>query len=139
MRPPTPRYLLRYLIKSLLCIVCLWLAVGPLAILQLGAWSWMIVSYSQESNIEQAIRETFSDERPCGMCCLIDAVEKETDSTGTPPPSKKKDQSLKLMLGLSRAIVVLKPHSENAVTPFNAWHFQSLSHPVPTPPPRSRA
>ncbi|MGB0744620.1 MAG: hypothetical protein ACPGSB_08845 [Opitutales bacterium] len=115
--------------------ISLWLALGPLAILQLGAWSWMIASYTQESSLKQAIRETFSDERPCEMCRLIDKVEEDHKDPAA-PPSGKKDQSLKLMLGLERAIIVPKPASVLTRTRPVRREYSGLKYPVPTPPPR---
>ncbi|PXA05529.1 hypothetical protein DDZ13_01260 [Coraliomargarita sinensis] len=124
--------------KSLLFAVCLWLAVGPLALLQLGAWTWMVASYAQDGSLEKAIEETFSDQRPCHMCRLIDAVEEEKDSGSTPIRSKT-DQSLKLMLGLSREICVPEPRSGILDTIIESGRYDSFNEPVPTPPPRSRA
>ncbi|MEO0509708.1 MAG: hypothetical protein AAF065_07605 [Verrucomicrobiota bacterium] len=127
---------LRSVGKSSLLIVCLWLAVGPLAILQLGAWAWMLTSYSQESSIEQAFRETFGGDRPCELCRLIDSVEEKQDES-TPLPPKNDYKSLKLMLGLERAVRVPVPHSSKADRIFETWLYRSVGQQVPTPPPRS--
>lgn len=59
------------LFKSLLLLLSLWLAVGPLALLQIGAWAWMVTSYSQESSLKEAFRDTFGGDRPCEMCRFI--------------------------------------------------------------------
>lgn len=137
LKPASTTCLIKCLTKSLLGFVCLWLAVGPLAILQLGAWTWMIASYSQDSSIEQAIQETFSDERPCQMCRIIDAVEEGQEDT-TPLPEKK-DQSLKLMLGLGRDVFVATPLRYTVAAMFGSWPYRLIGRSVPTPPPRSCA
>lgn len=122
--------------KGLLLMVCLWLAVGPLALLQLGAWAWMITNYSQESSFEQAVRETFGGARPCEVCRLIDTVEEQPDEA-TSFPNKKDAQSLKLMLGLERSIRVPVPYSWETERSTDSWLYDSVGQRVPTPPPRS--
>ncbi|MGB0409579.1 MAG: hypothetical protein ACPG3X_02215 [Opitutales bacterium] len=130
--------MLRRTTKGLLLLVSLWLAAGPLALLQLGAWAWMITSYSQESSIEQAFRETFGGDRPCDMCRLIDTVETEQDGAA-PLPNKKDFQSLKLMLGLGRAIRLPQPRTWEIERLADSWAYESVGQRVPTPPPRSLA
>ena len=120
--------------KILLLLLSSLLLVGPMALLQMGAWGWMAASYSQESSFQQAIVETFGDERPCDMCLVIDAVE-ETEK-GSPIAASTQNE-IKLMLGLARPLDVSAPHApfEHLRTilcePENA-HFA-----VPTPPPRA--
>ncbi|MEM8867023.1 MAG: hypothetical protein AAGC73_02035 [Verrucomicrobiota bacterium] len=90
----------RILRSSGLCALALWLAVGPLALMQIGAWAWMLGSYSQESSFEQAVIETFGDLRPCDVCVLIDDIENDGSETSEQTTRKE----LKLMLGLAQAI-----------------------------------
>lgn len=126
--------MIRRLSKISLLLLSSWLLVGPMALLQMGAWGWMVASYSQESSFQQAIVETFGDERPCDMCLVIDAVE-ETEK-GSPIAASTQNE-IKLMLGLARPLDVSAPHApfEHLRTilcePENA-HFA-----VPTPPPRA--
>lgn len=125
--------MLRRIFKILLLLLCGWLLTGPLALLQLGAWGWMLATYSQESSFEQAIIETFGDERPCDLCRVIDSAE-ETQSSNT--AQRGEHQDIKLMLGLGRAIEVIvpteayKPRATIVCEPENALHA------VPTPPPK---
>lgn len=127
--------MLRRASKILLLLLSGWLLTGPLALLQLGAWGWMLASYSQESSFEQAIAETFGDQRPCDLCLVIDAVEDTESTNGSTQRSETKD--LKLMLGLGRAIKVIvplqayEPKATIVCEPENAWLA------VPTPPPRA--
>jgi hypothetical protein len=46
---------------------------------QMLAWSRMILDYSQNRSITQAIGETFSGEQPCPMCCKL--TQAKTAST----------------------------------------------------------
>ena len=126
--------MLRRIFNISLLLLSAWLLAGPLALLQLGAWTWMLTSYSQEGSFEQAIIQTFGDERPCDICIVIDLLEKNESSKGETQRAENKD--IKLMLGLGRAIVMVVPGQayEPMVTavckPENAHLL------VPTPPPK---
>lgn len=127
--------LTRLLSKILLLPLCAVLLTGPMAVLQIGAWGWMLASYSQESSFSQAVEETFSGERPCGMCKLITEVE-ETEREQQPTNASAADKDLKLMLGLGRAVQIPQPNTEQSVQIGESDRFESLSAGVPTPPPR---
>lgn len=121
--------------KILLLLLSGWLLTGPLALLQVGAWGWMLASYSQESSLEQAIVETFGDERPCELCRVIDAVEDTESTHGTTQRSEHKD--LKLMLGLGRAIQVIVPSQAYEPKAAIICEPENALLTVPTPPPRA--
>lgn len=125
--------MLRRISKILLLSLCAWLLTGPLALLQLGAWSWMLASYSQEGSFEQAIIDTFGDERPCDVCRVIDAVE-TNDSNGATQSNERKE--LKLMLGLGRAVQIQVPAYSETPRALIVCEPENARHPVPTPPPR---
>jgi hypothetical protein len=116
----------------LLC--CCWLLTGPQLILQLGAWSWMLTSYSQESTFEQAFKETFGGDRPCEVCKLIKDVE-TSDQETVPAAESSETKSLKLIIGSAERIAF-------AAACTSAKHSSSHDSPprlyqkVPTPPPR---
>ena len=126
--------MLRHCFKILLLLLSGWLLTGPLALLQLGAWGWMLASYSQQSSLEQAIVETFGDERPCDLCRVIDAVEETNATKDTARRSDSKD--IKLMLGLSRAIEVIVPTQAYAPKAAIVCKPENAQQRVPTPPPR---
>ena len=73
--------MLRRIFNISLILLSAWLLTGPLALLRLGA-RWMLTSYSQEGSFEQAIIETFGDERPCDVCIVIDLLEKDESHKG---------------------------------------------------------
>ena len=83
--------LLRHLFLSL---GCLHLVGGPYAILQVYAWTNMLVSYSQESTLKQAVSDTFSGEKPCHLCEKIAEVKSKEPGEEKPevplPPSASK-------------------------------------------------
>ena len=126
--------MLRRIFNISLLLLSAWLLTGPLALLQLGAWAWMLTSYSQEGSFEQAIIETFGDERPCDVCIVIDLLEKNESHKGETQRAENKD--IKLMLGLGRAIEMVVPSRayEPKVTAVCKPENAHLS--VPAPPPK---
>ena len=126
--------MLRLIFNISLLLLSAWLLAGPLALLQLGAWAWMLTSYSQEGSFEQAITETFGDERPCDICIVVDLLEKNESNKGETQRAENTD--IKLMLGLGRAIEMVVPSRayEPKVTAVCKPENAQLS--VPTPPPK---
>jgi hypothetical protein len=126
--------MLRRIFNISLLLLSAWLLTGPLALLQLGAWAWMLTSYSQEGSFEQAITETFGDERPCDICIVVDLLEKNESNKGETQRAENTD--IKLMLGLGRAIEMVVPSRayEPKVTAVCKPENAHLS--VPTPPPK---
>ncbi|WP_206753289.1 hypothetical protein [Lentimonas sp. CC10] len=125
---------IRRLGRLLLLLCCCWLLTGPQLLLQLGAWSWMVASYSQESSIEQAFADTFGGERPCELCKLITAVDAEQETT--PIKESTEVKSLKLLLGQAERLS-LAPTYFIAAKRGNSDQSGRLRHSdVPIPPPR---
>jgi len=126
--------MLRRIFNISLLLLSTWLLAGPLALLQLGAWAWMLTSYSQEGTFEQAIIETFGDEHPCDVCIVIDLLEKNESNKGETQHAENKD--IKLMLGLGRAIEIVVPSRANE-SKFTALCKPENAHlSVPAPPPK---
>lgn len=119
-------------------IGCLHLIGGPSAILQAYAWANMLVSYSQESTLSQAVSDTFSGEKPCCLCKKIAASkssEKENENAPLPPGSAKLFQD-----PILPTLVSLKdPFSSPFPQPAFLIGTDPLSPPAsgpPVPPPR---
>ncbi|MEM1223878.1 MAG: hypothetical protein AAGH40_14090 [Verrucomicrobiota bacterium] len=115
-----------------LVLLCSWLAVGPLALLQIGAWGWMLGVYTQESSFELAIRETFGGDRPCDVCVLIEEVKEESNENSQADVLTE----LKLMLGLAKPIIVPKQQPKSYLRTFRDHSLIDFKDHVPTPPPR---
>ena len=86
---------MKNLLRHLFLILgCLHLIGGPYAILQVYAWTNMLVSYSQESTLTQAVSDTFSGEKPCHLCDKIAEVKSkepgEENQKAPLPPSASK-------------------------------------------------
>jgi hypothetical protein len=130
---------LKNLLRHLFVLLgCLHLIGGPNAILQVYAWANMLVSYSQESSFSQAVTDTFSGEKPCGLCEKIatsKSAEKERDNAPLPPGSPKLFQDL-----FPPTLATLKdtfpsPFPQPAFLTGNAPLSPPASGP-PVPPPR---
>ena len=120
--------------KILLLLTSVWLLAGPLALLQFGAWGWMLVSYSSHDTFQQAVIETFSDDHPCDMCRIIDALEVIENEF---PPIKVEQKEIKLMLGLARAIIIPAPNATPQQWCIRVCEPDDALLVVPTPPPRA--
>jgi hypothetical protein len=121
--------------KLSLLLCCFWLLTGPQLILQLGAWSWMITSYSQETSFEQAVKETFGGDRPCELCKLIQNVETSEQET-IPGSESSETKSLKLLLGQAKRITFADTYVSSAYQNISQRTALHLYQKVPTPPPR---
>lgn len=52
-------------------------AVGPLAVMQMVAWTGMLWNYSREATLVEAVESTFNGENPCSLCLSIQEIQKE--------------------------------------------------------------
>ncbi len=93
----------------------------------------MVASYSQESSIEQAFKETFGGDRPCELCKIITAVD-ETQQEH--PLNSSESRKLTLMLGLAKAISLTVPETKVSTTLCTERRPENALTAVPTPPPR---
>ena len=103
-----------------------------LPVLQVVAWAGMIVNYSRDAEISEAIEMTFDGEHPCPMCKVIQAETVKTD------PDRIEAESL------VRLILFIEPAASwtHTITPLDTLTFaptslSRLTHQPETPPPRS--
>jgi len=101
------------------------------ALLQAVAWAGMIVSYSQEAPITEAVEKTFDGRHPCCLCKQI-AKEKQSEKT-----TELRFELTKLEFSYSPVLFIF-------TAPSLSWDVKSgddaarlLSHAPPVPPPRS--
>ena len=75
----------------LLCalVLSLQLCGGHLGMLQVVAWSGMLVSYTQEDGVVEGARKTFDGEHPCSLCDVISKsrVAEQNDDRSPKAPS----------------------------------------------------
>ena len=103
------------------------------ALLQTVAWAGMVISYSRDASLKQAVSMTFDGEHPCPLCKAIkkgQAEEKKQDGQQSRPGSKAD-------LGL----VWQAPHFTFAGDPerIAALNSSAPSRPDEPPKPRPRA
>ncbi len=53
---------------------------------QLYAWANMLVTYSQETSISEAVVDTFSGEKPCHLCKKISEAKSSNSEKESPKP-----------------------------------------------------
>ena len=107
---------------------------GPWAVLQTIAWAKMVVEYSRDTSVGEALSKTFDGEHPCGMCKKISKVRSEERKSPTLVFQIKKDGPF-----ISLKSVGLTPHMETKTILFNTL---SVTHPSvrfepPIPVPRA--
>ncbi len=115
-------------------VVLLALSLGtPWALLQSVAWVSMVVNYSRNASLAQAISQTFDGKHPCKLCRLIkqgQAQEREQHPQSTQPIQK-----LELALPPSLVVVFHPPVPCGTFQP--KFVPETRSERPPTPPPRA--
>ena len=134
---------LKTFFKSFVAIVaCLYLGGAHLAVLQLVAWTGMVVVYSGENGMARGMSETFSGEKPCPLCKAINqAKRQDLPGNGTAPVPAK---------GMEKILKELVMCGERTMPGFRALGAFELACPdpvgasglpgttPPVPPPRAR-
>ncbi|WP_424314072.1 hypothetical protein [Haloferula sp.] len=119
---------------------CIHLLGGPYGVLQVIAWTGMIVSYSQTEGISKGLAQTFDGEHPCSLCVAI--VDAKKDDNDKQPLSGAPDKLSLKELTLPAQITLREPRSsEPPARPYlepSANRMKLLVAP-PIPPPRSFA
>ncbi len=111
-------------------VVALMLTLGfHWALLQSVAWVGMVVNYSQDGSVKQAITKTFDGHHPCSLCKMVRA-------------GKKSESKQDLKLDLKKMDMVSDGSVGFYFPPMSANEFATFSQPpsrtvVPlSPPPR---
>jgi hypothetical protein len=124
---------LRSRIGSWLCsLALLQLLGGHWAILQVGAWAGMAVSYTQQAGLMCGLSQTFDGEHPCAMCKAIqDGQKQEQKKAPLLTWELKKDY-----LATWNNFQIRREWSE-VVYPQIAEYLQGFAIEPAVPPPRS--
>lgn len=105
--------LLRKIFQTLFVLLAsLQLIGGPYSVMQVVAWSTMLVNYSKQDGILQATKDTFSGEKPCELCRkiqLAQSVPTEHESPA-PPPSALSLKQFQEMLP-AKELILPSPRS----------------------------
>jgi len=82
---------------------------GHWALLQSVAWAGMLVSYSQQAGLAQAVKMTFDGQHPCRLCRAIEESRAE-EQQEIPPATVTLNNDLKLDLPPSAILLHHPPH-----------------------------
>lgn len=105
---------------------------GHLALLQTLAWGRMLVDYSGDSSLTDAVVKTFDGEHPCSLCKVVEKSKSEEDRK----PQLKAE--MKQEIALPAAVMLPPPRSQDVVYqhPTYLGCLVTLDLPVPLQPPR---
>lgn len=120
---------------ALFLVVALFSATGgQLALLQIAAWSGMVVRYSTESGLRRGLVRTFSGKEPCPMCRHVARAQQEQAKN---EPAALTVSATEREVFLAPAPVTLAFASWPVRPPVApAWRGPERHEPVPVPPPR---
>lgn len=123
----------------LVLLGCLHMAGGPYSLIQLYAWANMLVSYSQDTGILQATRDTFGGEKPCRLCERIAAAKESGEDRQAPalPGSKLSPKILHEIIQAQVVDISPPPALEWIPAAFAPWYGGDGigADAPPTPPP----
>lgn len=126
----------------LLCalVLCLQLCGGHLGMLQVVAWSSMMLDFARTEGMAEAARKTFDGAHKCTMCHAIDATrEAEQKQGGSKSPAPEWSKFGKELAFLSE--VTLPPHYDGTARflPVSqpGWLWPADPARPPSPPPRA--
>lgn len=118
--------------KVLLLACALYLSGAHWAVLQVTAWTGMLMARSQTSGVAAAVATTFDGEHPCAMCAAITAGQKEEKQTEF--PALKAMEEVRLVM-CEAVELPASPVTGGAVWPeFLGLDLQRMEAP-PVPPP----
>ncbi|TVP78531.1 MAG: hypothetical protein EA353_08085 [Puniceicoccaceae bacterium] len=94
----------------------------------------MLVSYTQETTLRSAVADTFSGQRPCDLCQMIEAVsqEKEGQTLG-----QRAADDFRLLIPRLERILVATPPRETFEHPGHFARPESAVASTPAPPPKA--
>lgn len=118
---------------------CIHMVGGPYSVVQLYAWANMLITYSQQTTISEALADTFSGEKPCHLCEKISQAKTSDPKNQDSEPvqiSQKLFQEL-----FSPALVGLNEPISSPIPPVRfpavAETYVCVAHGPPVPPPRA--
>ncbi len=126
---------MKNLIHRLLIVACaLYLSGAHWAVLQVTAWTGMLVARTQASGVAEAVTTTFDGAHPCRMCSAITAGQKREQQRSTEYPALKAMQELQIVMDAAAALPAPTLTGEEHWTKFSATAPLRADAP-PTPPP----
>jgi hypothetical protein len=102
-------------------------------LLQTVAWTGMLISYSRDASLSEAVSKTFDGKHPCKMCKVIKQARAEEKQQQKQEP--KPDSKIKLALP-EIAFSLISPASESELPSVDQW-ATARSYEPPKPRPRA--
>jgi hypothetical protein len=119
---------------AITCLLAVLMASGGhWAVLQSIAWAQMLVKYSRDASLSEAVTKTFDGKHPCKMCLKIQECRKQEKRQ---PPLVKWEKLPEFLLDL-RPVAVPAPALRDAdFAAFLSNPHSDLVMAPPKPPPR---
>lgn len=127
-----------------MCLLALRLLGGDVAMLQVVAWTGMLVTRTAERGVAAAVESTFEGDEPCPLCKAVKAVQQSDQKDGQPAIPEGLITKLKLKDMLrAEGPAVLPPAAipllSTAPSMEAARRGPARSDAPPVPPPRMSA
>ncbi|MBU6399177.1 MAG: hypothetical protein KGS61_02570 [Verrucomicrobia bacterium] len=113
---------------GLVTLLCLLLGLHW-GMLQLVAWTGMVIDYARTAPLEVALVKTFDGKHPCKLCCLIAKARNSENRHDRQVPVGRLDP-----FSAPPAVAFFPPTPE-ALTPCRAGRWAQRVEVPPTPPP----
>lgn len=123
--------------RSPICRACIMLALVlslglHWTLLQSAAWVGMVVSYSKDASLAEALEKTFDGEHPCPLCKLVETGS-QSDGENDKQTASAKVKKLDLMLATMESLVVPAPNVPDYLPLMQRPVLKEYSPPVPPP------
>ncbi len=103
------------------------------AVLQSAAWVGMVVVYSQDGSLGEALEKTFDGEHPCPLCKMVESGT-SSDDREQRKAEVTKVKKLDLMLAVMESLVVpASPDVPDYLPPELRLSLREDSPPLPPP------
>jgi hypothetical protein len=103
---------------------------GHWAVLQTAAWVGMVISYSQDAPLKEAVAKTFDGQHPCKLCKAVQAGKTSEQKQAS------SNVETKLDFWLARSASLLDAPPTFVVLPAEPDSARRRAETPPTPPPR---
>ena len=119
-------------LAKLVVVLTLTLSLGAhWMFLQSVAWVGMVVNYSHDATLTEALSKTFDGQHPCKLCKFVQQGKSSEKKQDTQKPMKE----LGKFLPAGRAFALCPPELQPVI--FSAPNYAGLRvEPPPTPPPK---
>jgi hypothetical protein len=107
---------------------------GHWTVLQSVAWARMLIEYSRDSSLAEAIEKTFDGEHPCSLCHKIRQGRQQEEQQ---PPLRPWEKQSEFLLDSRRVAVPLPPATAAEVSAAALNLHSDFIPAPPKPPPRA--